>query len=724
MKNIFVFAFLFSVNSFFGQINNNWCGTDIILNQLKSKYPGFESTIHKSMVKAASGDKVGLPKSTLIVPVVVHVIHDNGIGNISEEQIQNGLDILNQDYNRTNPDAPSTRSTPNAPFQSVAGAMNIQFKLAKIDPDGNCTNGIIRVNAPGLANNANDDCKYTSNGGSDQWDMDRYLNIWVVNSIENNGGTGIILGYAYLPYWPSGTNYGILIRNDAFGTTGTAANSDGRTLTHEMGHLLGLQHIFDPGNSGTTGCHTTNCNQNGDYCCDTPPQTEANWSCSPTWNSCTSVPQNDAFGFDVLDQIENYMSYNYCQNMFSMDQVGIMTQNFIDINFMANWITLANSISTGVNTPEELCKADFEANKILLCGGDSVSFIDRSFHNPSTWQWTISPGLENIDWEFTNGSNANAQNPFIRFFTEGLYTISLLSSDGISSANETKSNFIKVLPASSELPFWEGFESITNLNNSNSWTVVNFEGNNTFQIDPSTGHSSAQCVKLVNFGQTGDNTDELISGPVNLSTLDPASQNMTLSFRYAYVKRNVNDDEWLKVFITKNCGETWVQRKTLHGNSLSSQLESFSWSPSNQQDWVTVHMTNITTDYFVDNFRYKFEFEGHNGNNFYLDDINIYSGSPSDNLVLSNEALTFDGDMEVYPNPSENEFNIQFLATNAQLVKLEIKDVMGKIVYKTLIHAASGKNIVQLTTDKWANGFYTISLDNGSGTNSQSFIKN
>jgi hypothetical protein len=190
MRLLFLFLIASASHSFAQQ--NNWCGTDALLNKLKAEHPEFSTMVHESMVKAAKGGS-SLNKVTLVVPVVVHVIHDNGIGNISDEQIQDGLDILNQDYNRTNPDASSTRNTPSAPFQTVAGAMDIEFKLAKIDPQGNCTNGIVRVNAPGLTYNANDDCKYTSNGGSDQWDMNKYLNIWVVNSIENNGGQGIIL---------------------------------------------------------------------------------------------------------------------------------------------------------------------------------------------------------------------------------------------------------------------------------------------------------------------------------------------------------------------------------------------------------------------------------------------------------------------------------------------------------------------------------------------------
>jgi PKD repeat protein len=718
------FFLAFSVVGF-SQQSGNWCGTDQILQQLKASNPGFENSMHKSMLKAAanSGAHFGYQKSIITVPVVVHIIHDNGIGNLSEEQIQSALDILNTDYNRLNADTSSTRNTINAPFKPQAGVMNIEFKLAKIDPNGNCTNGIVRVNAPGLTNNANDDCKYTSNGGSDQWPMDKYLNIWVVNSIENDDPSGIILGYAYLPYWPNGANYGILIRSDTFGNIEMATGSDGRTLTHEMGHLLGLQHIFDAGWSGATGCHTNDCAQNGDYCCDTPPQQEPNWSCSQTWNSCPDVPLNDDYGFDAFDQIENYMSYNYCQNMFSRDQVAIMQQNFIDISFMSSWITAQNNIETGVNDPDVLCKADFEASKTVICGGDSLQLIDRSFQSPTNWNWTISPGIANIDWAFVNGTTAISQDPTIQFFTQGVYQVSLEATDGNLSDTETKTQFITVLPAAQTIPFWEGFENITTFANSQNWVVFNPGGNNGFEIDQQVGHTGSHSAKLMNFGEISANSDELIFSPVDLSVVNPLTETVTLSFRYAYRKRFSATDEWLKVFITKNCGDNWIQRKSLHGVTLSTEVFPTSWTPSNQSDWVTAHMTNITSDFFVDNFRFKFEFEGNNGNNFFLDDINIYKGSPSNTIVLGLAEVGEIEELAVFPNPAEEELNLRFAIGEAQDVIIQIQAVSGKIAQTHQINAQIGSNLVMMGTKELAAGMYMLSVKIGPVQKTVQFIK-
>ena len=124
-------------------------------------------------------------------------------------------------------------------------------------------------------------------------------------------------------------------------------------------------------------------------------------------------------------------------------------------------------------------------------------------------------------------------------------------------------------------------------------------------------------------------------------------------------------------------------------------------------------MTNVTTEYWNDNFRYKFKFEGENGNNIFIDDINLYSGAPSDNIVLG---LTDMGDIDqlnLFPNPTEGELNLEFSLNAAQTVSIQIQDICGKIVQNHSINAAVGSNLVLMDTQSLAAGSYFVAIQAG-----------
>lgn len=705
MKLSFLILVLATSTSAFAQ-TGSWCLTNNVnesyLGDSQKARKDFSDALNFAARKTANSEA---KSAAITVPVVVHIIHDNGIGNISDEQIFSAIEILNLDYRRENADTNETRDVPNAPFKHVAGGMDIDFVLARIDPWGNCTNGIVRVNAPHLTYDAGEDCKYSALGGSDAWPKDQYLNIWVVNNILSDGG-GIIAGYAYYPYGAeSNDGYGILMDDSYMGTLGTAFGEDGRVLTHEMGHALGLPHIFDEG-FDVTGCHTGDCFTEGDRSCDTPPQTEANWSCSQTYNSCNSVPVNDPYGFDVYDQIENYMSYNYCQNMFSNDQVNIMYNNFNDIQFLNDLRSPSNLIATGVLQPTQFCNAEFEAYKRVYCVGGTAEFVDFSFSDPTSWNWTVTPGVLGTDYVFVDGTSASSPEPHIQFFTAGNYSIQLIAGDGVTTDSETKMDYIRVLSDDASLPFLESFEPFNDLESSNYWLIENPDGNNAWEVVTNVGRTGTHSARLLNFNQPSGSIDELLSSPVDLSGLS-SSDNVTLSFRYAYRKRSTSNMEWLKVFLTQNCGETWVQRKTLFGDQLSPLTATTNWIPTGINDWTTVHMTNVTTSYFVKDFRYKFRFESDGGNNIYLDDINLYSGSPSETLVSFSE-LSNENSWSVYPNPVEDILTIEFNSQLSGRAEFKIVDINGRSVQQVSVFANEGKNMIFVNTEALASGCYFV----------------
>jgi PKD repeat protein len=518
------------------------------------------------------------------------------------------------------------------------------------------------------------------------------------------GDIGGAAGYTYKPaFGGTGMKNGIWVLHNYVGSIGTASVGSSRTLTHEAGHWLNLDHTWggnnNPGN--TSSCGTDDNVQDTPNCIGVQ-------SCNLNANTCTS--DDGYFGFAIKDNVENYMDYSYCSKMFTQGQVTRMRNAITSSSGGRNNLWTANNLNqTGATGVLTLCKADFFADRTTVCVGDAVQFTDDTYNAVTDWNWSFAGGTP---------ATSTEQNPSITYSTPGVYQVSLSATDGSASDSETKTAYITVLPAPATIPFLEGFESYTSLDNLTQWQIINQNNNNKFTLESNFGHTGTKCAKLINYGQTAGSVDELQSGPVDLSGLTAA----TLSFRYAYRKRSSSDLEYLKVFISKDCGENWAQRLTRSGNSLGSIVLGSSYTSVSPGDWVTVHMTNVTSDYWVDNFRYKFRFESDYGNNFFLDNINIYEGSPSDNLVLN---VTEEGEitgLNLYPNPSEGELNLSFTVPSSEEAILQVQDISGKIVKTNIVKALEGNNLVVLGTDELAAGTYFLNIQVGGVRKALQFV--
>ena len=242
-----------------------------------------------------SGNRDTSNNEVIIIPVVVHVLYNKNEQNISDAQVQSQIDALNKDYRRLNVDALNTP----APFKDVAADTRISFCIAKVDPQGKYTTGIIHkyTNEPLFI--ADDQVKFSSKGGDDAWDASRYLNLWVCNL------SGSMLGYAVLPGSPAERD-GVVIKYNAFGTIGTLTSSfnKGRTATREIGHWLGLRHLWGDADCGDDGIP------------DTPPQQTSNSFC-PSFPHTSSCSEN-SFG----DMFMNFMDFtdDGCMNLFTQGQ--------------------------------------------------------------------------------------------------------------------------------------------------------------------------------------------------------------------------------------------------------------------------------------------------------------------------------------------------------------------------------------------------------------------
>lgn len=269
-------------------------------------------------------------RALVTIPVVVHVVYNTTAENISDAQIQSQITVLNQDFRRLNADVANTPSA----FSSLVGDANIEFCLATTDPNGNPTNGVLRVPTTATSFGTNNTVKSSTSGGSNAWNASRYLNMWVCDI------SGSILGYAQFPGGSASTD-GVVIDYQYFGTIGTATApfNKGRTATHEVGHWLNLRHIWGDDGTGCTG---------SDQVTDTPNAAGSNVGC-PAFPlvTCSNGPNGDMF--------MNYMDYtdDACMYMFSNGQVSRMQALFATGGARASLLT-----SNGCGTPTPaLCGA-------------------------------------------------------------------------------------------------------------------------------------------------------------------------------------------------------------------------------------------------------------------------------------------------------------------------------------------------------------------------------
>jgi hypothetical protein len=240
----------------------------------------------------------------ILVPVVVHVVYNSNAENVSDDQIKSQIEALNDDFNKTNADF---AKVPEA-FKSLAGESKIKFVLAKSDPDGRATTGIIRKQSNTKMWTDDDHIKFDAYGGSNAWDADSYLNIWTGNMV------GGLLGYATFPGGPADKD-GVVIRSDVFGTRGkvTAPFNKGRTATHEVGHWLNLKHLW-----GDITC-------GDDEVFDTPVQRSHNTGC-PSFPRINAGCANGANG----DMFMNFMDFtnDECMGLYTIGQAFMMRSMF------------------------------------------------------------------------------------------------------------------------------------------------------------------------------------------------------------------------------------------------------------------------------------------------------------------------------------------------------------------------------------------------------------
>ncbi len=646
---------------------------------LRFHNPGFDAA------KTAGDNDT---RSRYIIPVVVHIISSGPSSNISDQRVNNMIQMLFENY----------RNLPNTPgYSDLAPDTRIEFALATLDPDGNPTTGITReANAAVSNHHKNNDFELKA---TRQWDPTRYLNIWVVNKIDSDNGP--LAGYAQFPWTPSAETDGVVVIASDVGVRSPQGYS--RTVDHEIGHFLNLFHPFN------FGCAL---GQHGDQVLDTPPVISSDFkNTNDRLNTC-----NEGAG-DLPDNPRNIMDYTSDDSRCNLITRGqtLRSQNALENeNYWRRFHLWQQDNLEGTGTgPWGPPTANFWADRRTVCPNTPVTFLDYSRNAPTTFQWSFPGGTPSTSTDYR---------PVVTYAQAGKYSVTLTVNNysGVESTT-TLEDFITVLPEEQTypLPFFEGFES--NKFPPDDWQVDNRDAHPffyTYTWDRSTtgafgtANNGSALINLFNYSDYAAR-DGLITPFVSLKDqIDPK-----LSFAYAYRPLRYAKPEGalpaydftytdtLIVWASKDCGNTWTQLFRKGGQELStvsgtpnatSDPGTQRTNPANAGQWKEVVLNFPASFVGAERVKVKFETICGFGNDLFIDEVSITAtadtcaGIPNcpDSCVV-NPALctsrtvstTTNHSLRFAPNPFSTSTAAYLTLSRPAALRLEVFDVAGKKVW-------------------------------------------
>lgn len=666
MKRILLSMFLVAIAATAFAQTPKSCATDEVYQQLLKENPAAldrQNQFDLDAAKMVATQDIRKTGEIRIIPVVFHIFHSAGSENISDAQINDEMRILNENFRYKNANAVNTRDI----FKGVAGDMEIEFRLARKDPQGNCTNGIVRIYEEETDNGTNN-IKVKS-----VWATDRYLNVWVVDNIVNLSALAGIAGFAQFPWAGSYNTDGVILRSDQIGSIGTSRPSNATTVTHEVGHWLGCFHPFQDSCAG------------GDRVDDTPPCANRSGILSCNYNRNTCVP-NSPSEVDLPDQIENYMDYitGTCQTLFTLGQKARMDAS------LANWRPLltseANLIATGTNVPSvpSACapKADFfsidnqrSRSQFACAGGSAIDFRDNS-HNYS--------GAITRQWIFEGGTPATSAiaNPNVTYANAGKYDVTLIVSNANGSDTLILEDYVEVVPsqANAKAPYTQDFEFpqfpvdgwYTNSTTFTDYRITDV-GIGTALPD------NSRTLQAPNGNGIAGSRFDLFSPSIDLSGVSSP----VVSFYYSFAQRLTGGaltTDGMRVYYSTNCGQSWIQMWARAGSQLgtvgpTTPTSLLPFVPSDRSKWrqVVLNLPGNINATQRQNLRFRFQFLSQGGNNFYIDAINFgFPSSVKDNFYKD------ENNFAVYPNPTNGNSNVAVNLLSDSKVKVTVQDILGR----------------------------------------------
>lgn len=655
------------------QENGNFCATDQILEQMLKDNPEMikEMEYHNKM--AASYKSFSKTDAVYIIPVVFHVIHDDGPENISRAQIINALEILNKDMRGHNSDTQQVHSQ----FKHLIADIEVEFRLATKDPNGSPTEGINRIKSNLTYFNG----PHSALQNLISWNRNHYLNVWVVSQIGGGGGL-TILGYAHLPN-ASNSNDGIVMRHDHLGQTGTAASSRGRTFTHEVGHYFGLFHTFQG------GCQpTSNCTNNGDGVCDTPPTEDAHYGCNTNLKTC----------YNLLVNVHNHMDYSTCRFMFTEGQKNRM-HYFLNVSPRSSLHTSFNLNARGVMMPNP----GFEAQLSSYCAGAPVYFYDMSYNGE----------ISSVEWEFPTGtpSASNELNPVITFEDQGFHQVIMKVTNENGTTQFTFPQGV-YLPGNTRIPapVTEIFDNLQNIND--LWTISEEVNNVSWQINTDVSNIGDNSIYINSYYLTDGTNPYTFDMPIlDISEFD----NPMLDFNYAYVNKSSFSDSRLRIFVSVNCGQSFLLLKAIPLTTIQtvSEPQNTYFVPDENQ-W-SMFLENLNNFKGAENLIIRFHFTGGNtiGNNLYIDRIRVYEeGAP----LSITEVQNLKDNLKIYPNPFKDQLEISVYSSQNLTANMIITDLLGREISTHILELEKNNNQFVFnneTLNLTESGIYILTINKG-----------
>lgn len=741
------------------------CATDEVHQKAKELYP--EIAQYEAQLKAEiNAQMYGMDLSqfakttdindnvTLHVPIVFHVVHDYAGDYVSDNDIIEALADINRVFSKTNPDRTQAISifSGNIPGTSVPyiGNARIQFHLAQIDPNGNPTKGITRRRSY-LTYNAGDQAK------GDLWPPQSYMNIWLINKFDaNHASAG---AYAYKP--GAANSYPIYFWDGVICLSKQMVYD--HTLSHELAHTFNIDHVWGGTNQPEVAC--------GDDDVDDTPPTKghmnkcgaaelADTNCSVgyvrVYDSLTAkrlfnvtVAPGANFTLDYPDtnNTQNIMDYSSCGKMFTyLQTVRMRTALRNSAANRNNLIDSANLMLTGVlnangniNPMADLAPvADFSTNsgnreeRAFVCQGVNVAFANRSWRDTiTTSQWTFTDAANNVSTATTN-SLLDATKSFT---SPGWVKVQLVANSNAGSGTITKDSAIYVANnvAKSATNFIQEFGPNDDLSeypifniykNQNQWAVTNKAGyydNSSMCMNAFDKRTSTQMLYNSPIGDV----DEFYTPGFDLTPFASGTY-CNLSFMISGATTTVNPSKMLDTleisYLTTCSGvQNWKVLKKMTAMEIfnAGTLAGKEFYPAGGADWAARSYNIPKADrQALVYFRFRYKSNGDisafgnvgTGNNVFIDRLN-FNGSPTgvDDVRYQSNGFA------LAPNPTTGTSVVMIKGTNnASIVKIQVTDVTGKLIYATQTTATTDTKVEIPAHIVITKGIYmvTVSSDN------------